>query len=293
MPPVMEAAEKYVQLQIRKNVSPLRYPGGKRGFVPFLSQVIQANGLTGCRYLEPYAGGAGAALELFRTGVVSSVSINDKDPAIYWFWKAVLTEGQRFVDRLLTIEVDVTQWRKQREILRAGVRGFDLGFAAFYLNRTCVSGVIKRCGGPIGGYDQSGKYKINCRFHREALAGKVKFVHDNRQFISISNMDAITFLRRRAEGEDLTFTYLDPPYYHKASELYLNSFLHADHEVLRDFLLGPYSDQYWVLSYDYCDEITELYRHQQFRSIKNHHRLANKGVASEFIAVSDRTKTER
>jgi len=286
----MVSAQKYVQQQIRKNVSPLRYPGGKRSFVPFLGQVIQANKLTGCRYLEPYAGGAGAALELLRSGMVSSVFINDKDPAIYWFWKAVLTDGERFIERLQTIEINVEQWRKQREILRSGARGFDLGFSAFYLNRTCVSGIIKRCGGPIGGYDQSGKYKIDCRFHRDALAGKIKYIHDNRDRINVNNLDAITFLKRHAECEDRTLTYLDPPYYHKAAELYLNSFTHSDHENLRDFLLGFYSDQYWILSYDYCDEILKLYRHQQHRRIRNHHRLANKGTTSEFIAVSDRTR---
>lgn len=285
----MVALEKYVQRQIRKNVSPLRYPGGKRSFVPFLTRVIKANGLVGCRYLEPYAGGAGAALELLRTDIISSICINDKDPAIYWFWKAMLTQGEQFIEKIRSVKIDVEEWRAQREILRSGVRGFDLGFAAFFLNRTCVSGVIKRCGGPIGGYDQTGNYKIDCRFHREALAGKVKYIHDNRHRISVGNLDAITFLKRRMEDREKTFTYLDPPYYHKAAELYLNSFAHNDHETLRDFLLSEYCEHYWLLSYDYCGEILELYRHQQSASIGNHHALANKGTTCEFIACSDRT----
>lgn len=286
----MTALEKYVALQLRKNVSPLRYPGGKRSFAPYLAAVVELNGLNGCHYMEPYAGGAGAALELLRTGVVSSITLNDKDPAVYWFWKAALTEGERFMELIQNVQLNIDEWHHQREILRGRVRGFELGFAAFYLNRTCVSGVIKRCGGPIGGYDQSGKYPIDCRFHRPALTAKVKFLHENRHRITARNMDAITFLRRAAASQEDCFVYLDPPYYHKASELYLNAYTHRDHEALRDFLLDEFHDESWVLSYDLCPEILELYKQHQHTTIHTHHALANKGRRREFITLADKLK---
>ena len=59
--------------------SPLRYPGGKAALAPFLGETIALNGLSGCAYYEPFAGGAGAALQLLRDGVVSEVHINDID----------------------------------------------------------------------------------------------------------------------------------------------------------------------------------------------------------------------
>lgn len=286
----MSPLEKYVALQLRRHVSPLRYPGGKRSFAPYLAAVIELNGLNGCHYLEPYAGGAGAALELLRTGVVSSVTLNDKDPAVYWFWKAVLTEGERFMELIQTVKLDIDEWHNQRNILKGRARGFELGFAAFYLNRTCVSGVIKRCGGPIGGYDQSGSYSIDCRFHRPALTAKIKFLHENRHRIIARNMDAITLLRRAAETREDYLIYLDPPYYHKAAELYLNSYTHGDHEALRDFLLDEFHDKSWVLSYDLCPEILELYKQHQHTTIHTHHALANKGRRREFITLADKLK---
>lgn len=286
----MKTLEKYVAQQLRRHVSPLRYPGGKRSFAPYLADVIDLNGLNGCRYLEPYAGGAGAALELLRSELVSSVALNDKDPAVYWFWKAALTEGERFIDLIKNVKLNIGEWRRQREVLQSRSRGFELGFAAFYLNRTCVSGVIKRCGGPIGGYDQSGNYLIDCRFHRPALTAKVKFLHENRHRISVNNMDAITFLRRQATGRTDCLTYLDPPYYHKASELYLNSYTHEDHQALRNFLMDDFHDQSWILSYDFCPEILELYEHHQHSTIHTHHALANKGRKREFITLSDKMK---
>jgi DNA adenine methylase len=281
---------RYVAKQLRRNLSPLRYPGGKRRFAPYLSSAIALNDLKGCRYLEPYAGGAGAALELLRSGMVSSVFINDKDPAVYWFWRAALTDGERMIEQIETVKLNVDEWRLQRQTLRLKARGFELGFAAFYLNRTCMSGVIKRCGGPIGGYDQSGKYKIHCRFHRESLTAKIKFLHDNKSQIVVSNMDALTFLKKHAREKNLSVTYLDPPYYHKASELYLNSYTHSDHQKLRDFLLGEYHEHYWILSYDLCPEVLELYRHHRHSTIRAHHALANNGPRKEFITFSDRMK---
>jgi DNA adenine methylase len=289
--PIMTSLEKYVALQLRRHVSPLRYPGGKRSFAPYLTSVIAANGLNGCHYLEPYAGGAGAALELLRTGVVSSITLNDKDPAVYWFWKAALTEGDRFMHQIQSVELNIKEWHRQREILRSRVRGFDLGFAAFYLNRTCVSGVIKRCGGPIGGHSQTGSYLIDCRFHRPALTAKVRFLHENKDSITARNMDALTFIKKYATSKTECLTYLDPPYYHKASELYLNAYTHENHEALRDFLLDEFQDNYWILSYDYCPEILDLYRHHQHSTIHAHHALANKGRKREFITMADKMKS--
>lgn len=48
--------------------TPLRYPGGKARFAPFVTKVIDENDLTGGHYLELYAGGAGVALDLLFSG---------------------------------------------------------------------------------------------------------------------------------------------------------------------------------------------------------------------------------
>jgi DNA adenine methylase len=72
-----------------KLYSPLRYPGGKAPFAPFIAHLMAKNGLIGGHYLEPYAGGAGVALELLFEGHASHIHINDADPAIYAFWMSV------------------------------------------------------------------------------------------------------------------------------------------------------------------------------------------------------------
>ena len=197
--------------------SPLRYPGGKASLAGFLARTIGLNDLYGCTYFEPFAGGAGAALRLLREEVVSEIHINDLDVRIIAFWNAVLGERERFVDTILSVPLSVTEWEKQREIYRRGDanKGFELGFATFYLNRCNRSGVLFRAA-PIGGQEQSGKWRIDARFNRAALAERVIAISRRRESIHVTNLDALEFLvhhlpRGRERGR--VFAYLDPPYH--------------------------------------------------------------------------------
>ena len=151
--------------------SPLRYPGGKAALAPFLGETIALNDLSGCAYYEPFAGGAGAALQLLRDGTVSEVHINDIDPCITAFWRAVLEAPQRFANAIVSARLDVDEWKRQRDIYqnKDASKGFDLGFATFYLNRCNRSGVLFGAA-PIGGYEQTGEWKLGARFYRESLA---------------------------------------------------------------------------------------------------------------------------
>jgi len=51
--------------------SPLRYPGGKGKLEPFMELLIRQTGHVGGTYVEPFAGGAGIALELLEKEIVN------------------------------------------------------------------------------------------------------------------------------------------------------------------------------------------------------------------------------
>ena len=53
--------------------TPLRYPGGKAKFAPFVKDLMEVNNLSG-DYLEPFAGGAGVALDLLYSGYCKNIS---------------------------------------------------------------------------------------------------------------------------------------------------------------------------------------------------------------------------
>lgn len=241
--------------------SPLRYPGGKQILARVLGHLIRLNGREGGVYVEPYAGGAGAALSLLYGEHVRSVVINDADSRIYAFWDAVLNRTDRLVKMIHDTPLTVEEWKKQRSVYLKPERHSRLrvGYAAFYLNRCNRSGIIGN-GGLIGGHNQTGKWKIDARFNREDLARRVERVARYRERIKLFNLDATELLREelpKPSMADQAFVYLDPPYYAKGSQLYLNHYTPADHAALAAYLSS--TTFAWVMSYDNEPAIRELY----------------------------------
>ncbi|MDB5871260.1 MAG: methyltransferase [Ramlibacter sp.] len=244
-----------------KLYTPLRYPGGKARFAPFIATLLMRNGLEGGHYLEPYAGGAGVALELLFHGHAAHIHINDLDPAIFDFWRAVTTQPDEILRLLHDTPVTVDEWLKWRAILRQEVPA-DLitrGFATLFMNRTNRSGVLK--GGVIGGINQDGPYKLDARFRKDALAARIEMIALHASCISVYNEDAYSLLARaRGFLPEKSLVYLDPPYYLKGQELYRNFYEHEDHAQIADLLQSSIFGFPWVVSYDNVQEIRQMYR---------------------------------
>ena len=269
-----------------KLLSPLRYPGGKARIAPFLADLIDLNNLRGGAYFEPYAGGAGAALALLDSGAVSKIFINDIDPRIHAFWKAVLDESDRLIDSIFDVELSLDEWKRQRQICEhpKGASSFDLGFSAFYMNRCNRSGIIVGAG-PIGGYQQQGKWKLDVRFNREGLAERILEIQKRRSAIHISSTDAIDFLKKslpRGNKRKEAFVYLDPPYVAEGGRLYHNVYQSNDHRKVANYVRKQ-KTLHWVMSYDYHPLIRELYSDQCVSGLPVLYSLQKKRTESELI----------
>lgn len=269
----------------RPQVSPLRYPGGKAALYPRLRELIRNNGLAGCTYVEPYAGGAGAALSLLATGQVARIIINDLDPAISAFWTTLVQEPDLMIKRIRKIKLDVREWRKQKAIYMAAneAETSELGFATFYLNRTNRSGVLN--GGPIGGLDQSGSYKIDARFNREGLEERVRIISLYGDRITVSSRDGLDVIKDATRRSD-TFVYADPPYFEKAGSLYLNAFKAANHEALAK-VLNQRAKKNWVLTYDNVVQVPMLYGERRRVEFGLHYSAHRVTRATEVMVFSD------
>jgi DNA adenine methylase len=245
--------------------SPLRYPGGKQILARVLGHLIRINDCEDGVYLEPYAGGAGAALSLLYGEYVKRVLINDADSRVYAFWDGVINRTDQFLKLLHDTRLSVEEWKRQRHIyLNPGRHSrLKVGFSTFYLNRCNRSGIIMNAG-LIGGLKQTGKWKIDARFNREDLARRVERVARYRERISLHNLDATEFLRAEMSNPSMVdrgFAYLDPPYYVKGSQLYLNHYTPADHASLARYLSTV--SFIWVMSYDNVPAIRKLYSSQR------------------------------
>lgn len=237
--------------------SPLRYPGGKSRLSKWILEIMQDNNISNA-YAEPYAGGAGIALNLLLGGYVKKIFINDIDRAIYAIWYLILNDSENFIRAIYDVKINIDEWKKQKTILQNsdGFDDFKVGFAAFFLNRTNVSGIIK--GGPIGGILQKGNYKLDARFNKQALINKIQNISSNSSRIFLYNLDACEFVKKidKKIGQK-SLIYLDPPYVKKGRELYMNFYNEQDHITIFNTIKNLKKP--WIVSYDNSDFIKNLY----------------------------------
>lgn len=238
--------------------TPLRYPGGKGKFAHFIKQVFEVNGLHDGHYAEPYAGGAGVALELMFHEYASVIHINDLDPAIYAFWHSVVHHTDDISKVITDTPVTMKNWHRFKAVLDnpEDCSVVDLAMATFFLNRTNRSGILKA--GVIGGKEQAGKWKLDVRFNKPELIKRIELIGKYKNRIKIYNEDALGFINNIIPTlPKKSLTYLDPPYYIKGSGLYRNFYVHDDHVQIAN-ALGSI-DKPWIVSYDNVSEIKDIY----------------------------------
>jgi DNA adenine methylase len=268
--------------------TPLRYPGGKQRLWPFLSEVLVENDLLGGHYAEAYAGGAGIAVELLLRGLVTCIHLNDSCRAIYSFWHSILKEPERFCRKISRASLTVDEWKKQREIFRQRKTindTFDLGFATFYLNRTNRSGILN--GGVIGGLDQTGPWKMDARFPRNDLITRIESIAAKRNQIRIRNWDAVRFITKYTQRLPAkSLIYCDPPYFQKADRLYYNHYKESDHAEIAQ-IIQKKLERPWVVSYDQCADVRQLYRDRRRFSYRLQYNAAKAYKGAEVFIFSD------
>lgn len=268
--------------------SPLRYPGGKGKLAPFMEYMIDKLGHRGGTYIEPFAGGAGIAIELLLSNAVSRIVINDYDKGVWSFWKAVLTETDRFINELRCVPLTMDEWNRQREICvnNNSKYSFELGFATFYMNRTNRSGIIK--GGVIGGQEQSGDWTMDVRFNREDLIKRIQSIAKRKKDIKLYNKDIKSFIIHYVPlYEDNALIYFDPPYYKKGKQLYMNYFVHDDH-VRIEAVIREYVNCDWIITYDDAPEIEEIYKEYNLYLYDLNYSVSTKCKASELMIFGGR-----
>lgn len=270
-----------------KLYSPLRYPGGKAPFAPFIAKVMETNGVKGGHYLEPYAGGAGVALTLLLDGHASHIHINDADPAVHAFWMSVIKHSCALLHLLDSTPITIDEWFKWRSVLRGETKAsmVEKGFATLFMNRTNRSGILKA--GVIGGQKQDGEYKLDARFKKEVVEARIQEIAKHSKNISVYCEDSLGLLSQCSEFlPKKSLIYLDPPYYVKGKGLYRNYYEHDDHIAIAKALQKKSFKWPWVVSYDNTEEICAMYQLSQSLAYGLNYTAQRRYVGSEVMFFS-------
>lgn len=265
-------------------LSPLRYPGGKDKTYNYVKRLVEINNIS--TYIEPFAGGAAVAFRLLLNNDVKRVIINDYDLSIYSFWYAVVFKTEDLILLIEQTPITIEEWHKQKAIQenKENVSLISLAFSTLFLNRTNRSGIIKA--GVIGGKDQTGEYKLDCRFNKEKIIEKIENIAKQKKRIEIYNMDAKDFIFKVIKKTRKSLTFFDPPYYDKGPDLYTNFYSHENHVELANIIHKAMRNRYWILTYDIAEQIEFLYRKNRKEKYYLNYSVAKPTKGQEFMFFS-------
>ncbi|MBC6343128.1 DNA adenine methylase [Lactobacillus kimbladii] len=272
----------------------LRYPGGKSQLTKFIKHLLDINNIHET-YIEPFAGGFGLALNLLFDGSVKNVVLNDFDPSIYSLWYNILNNVDELIYKINTTNISIEEWHHQRDIhleVKDNPLSIDNAYSTLFLNRTNVSGIIN--GGPIGGINQQGKYKLDCRFKKKVLIDKATEINKRKDSIYLNNLNANEFINKKLINYDPndTFIFYDPPYFKQGKNLYMSFVRNKDHQQLASNIISK-NKYNWITTYDIQDEIYQLYSGKSQTYTYSLNYSANvKRKAKEYLFANYETKIE-
>lgn len=249
-------------------------------------RLLEANNLTDIEYAESHAGGASIALALLFEEYASTIHINDLSRPIYAFWYSVLNDCDALCRRIERVNITMREWRRQRAIYeqRDTAALDELGFAAFFLNRTNRSGIIN--GGVIGGQRQDGEWTLDVRFNREELIQRIRRIARYNSRIRLYQLDALDFTNRIVArlGRN-SFSFYDPPYIvNGADYLYLNDYQIEDHVTLARRIARLRTP--WVVTYDEAALQHEMFENEHRIVYWLHYTSQNRYEGKEVMYLS-------
>lgn len=235
-----------------------RYPGGKQRLLPVIMAALDPMLCEASEFHDVFVGGGSVLIGVANKYPGMKLFANDLDSRMAAFWNLVAkgsdADCKKFCE-LLQIPVTIARFNALR--LQPSDDPIDSAYHAVFFNRTTFSGIATA--GPIGGQGQRSEWAVNCRFNADRLISEFNKLRKLfRDRLVVSCRDAIDYLAQ-ATG----IVYLDPPYYVQGKNLYPKFMQPAQHVALASALRLR---NRWVLSYDNCQAIRELY---EFASIQH------------------------
>lgn len=259
--------------KIKKNLALLRYPGGKSRLLGHIHERIAPLVEKGQWFLEPFVGGGSVSLSVVDR-FQCSAWINDLDPNIFAFWNVMAFGSEDEVSALCYLlhrGASLNLFDEERERVNSpSLSKVERAYHAIFFCKTTHNGMFTAS--PIGGRNQENKkWKIDCQFKPDKMAEKI---HRIRSLLAgktvVTNYSALAMV----EVDMTTPVYLDPPYYVAGKKCYPTYMTQEEHEGLARLLRRR---DRWVLSYDDCAQIRDLYSWATINEISTRYSMASHG----------------
>ncbi len=266
-----------------KNVSPLRYPGGKTRAIKVLDEYIGRYYAGRKKLISPFFGGGSYELHWVSrfaattsrqaTAVQATVQANDLFNPLYTFWTTLKADPAELIKKIReNMPVNKETFKMLRESIMGTQDIYEKAAAYFIINRTSFSGATL-CGG----------------FSQQAADGRLTESSLDRlndcklDSITFSNKDCCAFLKDYPETAD-TVVYADPPYYIETYIYGKDGDMHEnfDHDA---FAAEIKKRSDWIICYNDCKYIRDLYEGCQIFEVSWAYGMNAKKKSSEILIL--------
>jgi DNA adenine methylase len=281
-----------------------RYPGSKKKIKKIIvEKTLSLFDEKTKEYREPFFGGGSVGLDFLEQNLsnlfnkINSVWINDLDVGVACLWTAVIRHCPELKEKIKTFNPSTEHFYGFRNFLHiSNIENYrrniispkeivDIGFKKIALHQMSYSGLGVMSGGPIGGKSQTSNYKIDCRWKPELLCKKIDKINDLLKNFQIKEDKCSAHdFENLLHGNDAV-VYLDPPYYEQGNVLYQFAFKKDDHVRLSNFLKSTKNK--WILSYDNCQEIRDMYRWAKIEEIQVSYTITGIRNKKELLIYRD------
>jgi DNA adenine methylase len=222
--------------------SPFRYAGGKFYARNQILPLIQDHDC----YVEPFCGGASV---FFAKPSAKRSVLNDFDGDLINCLLHIRDKPEQLIRRLAPEKATKERHHYYKNLYRPR-SALDRAVRWYYLNRTSYSGIMK----PVNCFFGYGpKYSMR----PENWPRNIRRTSLKLQGVKLTSDDFVKCIEAAPDG---AFLFIDPPYYRAdQSKFYVHAFNIHDHLRLAATLKKHSRRIKFLLTYDNCPEVQELY----------------------------------
>ena len=258
----------------KKNISPLRYPGGKTRACKLLDIILNEHFDIGSfdNLISPFFGG-GSFEFYIQNKYHLNILANDKFVPLYNFWKTCQSDKYKLAE-LLYPKVNMITKDEFVNIRKKIMDEDDI------LEQSAMYFIINRCS--FNGSTLSGGFSSEASKKRFTISSIDRIKKLNLSNFKIFNIDFEEFINNKN-----SIMFLDPPYYlDKNSKLYGNEGdMHEnfDHDKLYRCLS---TKKNWMMTYNNCSYIKNLYKNFKIIETSWTYSMNKSKKSSEIVIIS-------
>jgi DNA adenine methylase len=280
----IQGGTKPINVAQVRQLSPLRYPGGKTWLVPEVRNWLMLMKRKPAVLVEPFAGGAMAGLTVAAEDLADKVFLCELDDDVAALWETIFrgtsADVRWLCNNITSFEVKLENVREvlasEPKLVRARA------FKTIVKNRMQRGGIMAAGAGLVKS-GEAGR-GLHSRWYPETLATRINALHGLKDRISFEHGDAFDIIRRFSSDSKACY-FIDPPYTVGGKKAGNRLYTHndIDHEGLFELVSKVRGDA--MLTYDDAPEVRKLAKRYGFRIVEIPMKNTHHAIIRELLIL--------